>query len=258
MQIVGVLKNKLSDTIIMSGRCLRHAFRSIDTLITVIAMPIIMMLMFVYVFGGAINTGSVDYSNYVVPGIVIFTIVSSVAYTAVRLNMDATTGIFDRFLSMPIAKSSIISGHVLTSVVFSAFSTVMVMLVALLMGFRPKAGIIEWLLVIGILLLFTTAMTWIAVISGLLANSAEGAGVFAYPIMILPFVSSAFAPTASMHGAVRAFAENQPMTPIIDTVRSLLMNKPVGNNALIAVLWCVGILVVSYSASMFIYKRKTA
>lgn len=258
MQIISILKNKLGDTIVMSGRCLRHAFRSIDTLITVIAMPIVMMLLFVYVFGGAINTGSVDYSNYVVPGIVIITIVSSVAYTAVRLNTDATTGIFDRFNSMPVARSSILAGHVLTSVVFSAFSTVLVMLAALLMGFRPNAGIIEWLLVIGILLLFTLAMTWTSVISGLLANSAEGAGVFAYPLIFLPYVSSAFAPTESMHGVVRAFAENQPMTPIIDTIRSLLMNKPAGNNALIAVLWCSGIFIASSIVATQIYKHKTA
>jgi len=167
----------------MSGRVLRHTFRSIDTLITVVAMPVMMMLMFVYVFGGAMNTGSIDYINFVAPGIVLFTIVSGVAYTAFRLNNDITAGIFDRFHSMPISKSSILGGHVLTSVVFNVFSTVLVLLVALLVGFRPEAGIAGWLLAIGIVMLFTLAMTWVSVTFGLLANSGEGAGVFSYLLL---------------------------------------------------------------------------
>lgn len=217
-----------------------------------------MLLLFVYVFGGAMNTGSIDYINFVVPGIVLFTIASGVAYTAVRLNNDVTSGIFKRFNSMPISKSSILGGHVLNSVVFNMFSAILVLLVALLVGFRPEAGLAEWLLVIGILLLFTLAMTWVAVTFGLLANSSEGAGVFAYPMLGLLFISSAFVPTESMSGIVRAFAEYQPMTPLIETVRSLLMNEPVGNNALISVIWCVGILIASYIAAMQIYKHKMA
>jgi ABC-2 type transport system permease protein len=174
------------------------------------------------------------------------------------LNNDVTKGIIERFRSMPVAKSSILGGHVLTSVVFNAFSTVLILLFALLIGFRADAGITGWLLAIGILLLFTLAMTWIAVMFGLLANSAEGAGVFSYLLLGLLFISSGFAPTETMPGIVRLFAENQPMTPIIETVRSLLMNKSVGNNALIAVMWCSGILIASYIAAMQIYKRKRA
>lgn len=258
MKIISGIKRNFSDTAVMSGRVLRHTFRSIDTLITVVAMPIFMMLLFVYVFGGAMKTGSVDYVNYVVPGIILFTIASSVAYTAVRLNSDVTAGIFDRFHSMPIAKSSILGGHVLTSLVFNAISVVLVLLVALLVGFRPQAGIAGWLLAIGILLLFTLAMTWVSVIFGLLAGSAEGAGVFAYPLLILLFISSAFVPAQSMSGIVRTFAEHQPMTPIIESVRSLLMNEPAGNNVWTAVLWCMGILIASYIAAMQIYKHKSA
>jgi len=258
MKIVSRIKRNFSDTAVLSGRVLRHTFRSIDTLITVVVMPIMMMLIFVYVFGGAMNTGSVDYINFVVPGIVLFTIASGVAYTAFRINNDVTAGIFDRFHSMPISKSSILWGHVLTSVVFNAFSTALVLLVALLAGFRPEVGIAGWLLVIGIVLLFTLAMTWVSVTFGLLANSGEGAAVFSYPPLGLLFISSAFAPTGSMPGVVRTFAEHQPMTPIIEAVRALMMNEPVGNNGLITVLWCVGLLIASYIAAMQVYKRKTA
>ena len=258
MKILTGIKRNFSDTAVMSGRVLRHTFRSIDTLITVVAMPIMMMLMFVYVLGGAMNTGSVDYINFIVPGIILLTIASGVAYTAFRINNDVTAGIFDRFYSMPISKSSILGGHVLTSVVFNTFSTVLVLLMALLFGFRPEAGFSGWLLVIGILLLFMLALTWVSVTFGLLANSGEGAVVFSYPLLGLLFISSAFAPTESMPGVVRAFAEHQPMTPIIEAVRALLMNQPVGNNALIAVLWCLGILIAFYFAAMQIYKRKTA
>jgi ABC-2 type transport system permease protein len=170
---------------------------------------------------------------------------------------NITSGIIDRFRSMPIAKSSILTGHVLTSVVFNMFSSVIVMLFALLIGFRLGAGITGWLLVAGILLLFTLALTWLSVVFSLLAKTAEGAVLFSYPILILLFVSSAFSPTDSMHGALRVFAENQPMTLIIDAVRSLLLNESVGSYALTAILWCVGILIVSYIAAMIIYKRKT-
>jgi len=245
MTILSGIGRNFSDTAVLSGRMMRHTFRSIDTLITVVAMPIMMMLLFVYVFGGAMNTGSIDYINFVVPGIILFTIASGVAYTAVRLNNDVTAGI-------------ILGGHVLNSVVFNMFSVLLVLLVALLIGFRPQAGPAEWLLAIGMVLLFTLAMTWVAVTFGLLANSAEGAGVFAYPMLILLFISAAFVPTESMPGIVRVFAEYQPMTPIIEAVRSLLIGEPVGNNALIAVMWCVSILIAAYVAAIQIYKRKTA
>lgn len=252
------MKHYISDTMIMSGRMLRHNFRSIDTIITVVAMPVVMMLMTVYVFGGAMNTGAISYVDFVVPGIILMCIVSSVAYAAFRLNNDVTKGIFERFHSMPITKSSILGGHVLSSVVFSSFSTVLVVLIALLIGFKPQAGVTGWLLAVGILLLFTFAMTWVAVLFGILAGTAEGAGVFSYALMILLFISSGFAPTWSMPGIVRAFAEHQPMTPIIDAVRSLLMREPTGNTVLIAVIWCVGILIAFYIAAMQVYKHRRA
>jgi ABC-2 type transport system permease protein len=250
--------NNISDTQAMVGRRLRHSFRSVDTIITVVAMPVVIMLMFVYVLGGAMNTGSVKYINFILPAIILMTISSGVAYTAVGLNMDITSGFFDRFRAMPIAESSILTGHVVTSVVFSSVSSLVVVVVALIMGFRTSAGIIDVLLIIGIFLLYTIATTWMAVMFGLMAKTAEGAGIFAYPLIFLPFVSSGFAPTKTMPGPVRVFAENQPVTHIINAVRALLAGQSVGNSLWIAGLWCLGLLVAAYFAAMYIYKNKTA
>ncbi len=252
------IKRYFSDTAVMSGRVLRHTFRSMDTLISVIIMPVLIMLMFVYVLGGAMKPGATDYVNYVVPGILMFTILSVVAYTAFRINNDISGGMFDRFHSMPVSKSAVLGGHVVTSVVFSAVSTVAVLIVAFLVGFRPEAGFFGWLGAAGLMLLFSLALTWMSVTFGLLANSAEGASAFAYPVLGLLFISSAFAPTDSMPGVVKAFAEHQPMTPIIEAARALLMNEPAQNSAWVAVLWCVGIWVFFYAASMRAYKRKRA
>ncbi len=251
------IRNSLSDTMVMMERRLRHSFRSVDTIITVVAMPVVLMLMFVYVFGGAMNTGTGHYINYIVPGIILMTISSGVAYTALGVNTDITSGFFDRFRSMPIAESSILTGHVLTSVVFSAVSSFIVFVVALAMGFRTGAGIVGGLSIIGIFLLYTIATTWLAVMFGLLAKTAEGAGIFAYPLIFLPFVSSGFAPTKTMPGPLRVFAENQPVTHIINAVRALLAGQPVGNSAWIAIAWCLVLLVAAYLTSMYIYKNKT-
>ncbi len=258
MTILTKVKNNVSDTMVMTGRVLNYTLRSVDTIITVVAMPVLMMLMFVYVFGGSMNTGSIKYIDYVVSGIILMCILSGIAYTAVRLNNDVTKGIFERFHSMPIAKSAILGGHVLTSVLFNSFSTIVILVFAFVMGFRADAGIAGWLLTAVVLLFFTLAMTWTAVMFGLLASNAEGAGVFSYILLVLLFISSAFAPTQTMPTAVRIFAENQPMTPIIEAVRSLLLGESAGNNAITAILWCLGILIVTYIISIGIYKRKAA
>ena len=247
-----------SDTGVMLGRSVRHVTRSVDTIITVTIMPIAFMLLFVYVFGGAIQTGTDNYVNYLLPGILLIAISSGIAYTSYRLFMDMQRGIFERFHSMPIARSAPLWGHVLTSLVSNAISVVVIILVALIMGFRSSAGILSWLAVAGILALFTLALTWIAAIAGLSAKSVDGAGAFAYPLIFLPFISSAFVPTASMPGPVRAFAENQPVTSIVDAIRSLLAGQPVGNDIWIALAWCLGILVIAYVFAMLVYKRKAA
>jgi ABC-2 type transport system permease protein len=247
-----------SDTRVMFGRTMRHITRSPDTIITTTIMPIAFMLLFVYVFGGAIQTGSKNYVNYLLPGILLITIASGISYTAYRLFLDMQSGIFDRYNSMPIARSSALWGHVLTSVASNAISVVVVVLVALLMGFRSSAGALAWLAVGGILLVFTLALTWIAVLAGLSAKTVDGAAAFAYPLIFLPFISSAFVPTASMPGPVRAFAENQPVTSIVNTIRALFEQQSVGNDIWIALAWCVGVLVIAFVFAMAAYRRKIA
>ncbi|MFF3445025.1 ABC transporter permease [Streptosporangium sp. NPDC002721] len=249
-------KHFLGDTAVLLGRSLRHIARSPDTIITTAIMPIAMMLMFVYVFGGAIDTGSGSYVNYMLPGILLITVASGIAYTAFRLFMDMKGGIFERFQSMPIARSSVLWAHVLTSLVANVISLVVVVLVALLMGFRSAAGLPAWLAVAGILILFTLALTWIAVVPGLSAKTMEGASAFSYPLIFLPFLSSAFVPTATMPGPVRFFAEHQPVTSIVNAIRDLFAQQPVGTDIWIALGWCVGILVVAYFFAMNTYRRK--
>src|SRR5262245_34935515 len=247
-----------SDTAALTDRSLRHITRSIDTIITTVITPVAIMLLFVYVFGGAIETGSDSYLEYMLPGILLITIASGIAYTAVRLSTDMQGGIFERFQSMPIARSGVLWAHVLTSLVANLISIVVVVIVALLMGFRSGAGVTAWLAVGGILLLFTLALTWIAVIPGLTAKTVEGASAFAYPLIFLPFISSAFVPTDSMPGPVRAFADHQPVTSIVDAIRDLFAQQPVSSDIWVALGWCVGILVVAYSFAMLTYRRKIA
>ncbi len=251
-------KNFLGDTAVLLGRSLRHITRSPDTIITTTIMPIAFMLLFVYVFGGAIDTGSDSYVTYLLPGILLITIASSISYTAFRLFLDMQSGIFERFQSMPIARSSVLWAHVLTSLVASLVSVAVVVLVALLMGFRSGAGVLAWLAVAGILVLFTLALTWLAVIAVLSAKTVDGASAFSYPIIFLPFISSAFVLTATMPGPVRAFADNQPVTPIVDAIRDLYSQQPVSTDIWVALAWCLGILVVAYALAMATYHRKIA
>ena len=248
----------LGDTAVLTGRSLRHISRSLDTIITTAITPIAMMLLFVYVLGGAINTGTDSYVTYLLPGILIITIASGIAYTAYRLFLDLTSGIFDRFHSMPIARASVLWAHVITSLVANLISIVVVVLVGLLMGFRSAAGVLGWLAVGGILVLFTLALTWLAVIPGLTAKSVDGASAFSYPLIFLPFISSAFVPTETMPGPVRWFAENQPVTSIVNAIRDLFAGTPVGADLWVALGWCVAILVVAYLFAMAAYRRKLA
>jgi len=246
----------VGDTAVLTGRTMRHVTRSPDTIITTAIMPIAIMLLFVYVFGGAIDSGSVSSVNYMLPGILLITIGSGIAYTAFRLFTDMQGGIFERFQSMPIARPGVLWAHVLTSLTSNAISLALVIGVAFAMGFRTGAGPLAWLAVVGILLLFTLALTWIAVIPGLTAKSIDGASAFSYPLIFLPFISSAFVPTRTMPGPVRAFADNQPVTSIVDTIRALFAGQPVGSGVWTALAWCVGILVVAYAVANVVYRRK--
>jgi len=244
------------DTAVLTGRTLRHVTRSPDTIITTVITPIAIMLLFVYVFGGAINTGSVSYVNYMLPGILLITIASGISYTAFRLFTDIQGGIFERFQSMPTARPGVLWAHVLTSLAANVISLVVVIGVAVAMGFRSGAGPLAWLMVAGILVLFTLALTWLAVIPGLTAKSVDGASAFSYPLIFLPFISSAFVPTATMPGPVRAFAEHQPVTSIVNTIRALFAQQPVGTGIWIALAWCIGILAVAYTAASILYRRR--
>jgi len=247
----------LSDTGTLTGRSLKHILRSPDTIITTAVTPIALMLLFVYVLGGAIHTGSdQSYIDYMLPGILLITIASGIAYTSYRLFLDLQGGIFERFQSMPIARSSVLWAHVLTSLVANIVSVAIVVGVAFAMGFRTGASVGAWLAIAGILILFTLSLTWLAVIAGLSAKTVDGASAFSYPLIFLPFISSAFVPTSSMPGPVAWFAEYQPVTSIVNTVRALFNGTPVGSSIWIALAWMVGILVVAYGFAIAIYKKK--
>ncbi|WP_328989896.1 ABC transporter permease [Kribbella sp. NBC_01245] len=245
----------LRHTVILFGRSMRHIQRSPDTIITVAITPIMLMLLFVYVFGGAINAGTDNYVNYMLPGILLIAIASGVAYTAFRIFTDTQKGIVARLQSMPIARSAVLWGHVLTSMVSNAISLLIIIGVAVAMGFRSSANVASWLGAAGILALFTLALTWLAVIPGLTAKTIDGASAFSYPLIFLPFISSAFVPTDTMPGPVRAFAENQPVTAIVETLRSLLNSQPAGADIWTALAWCIGITVVAYIFAIRVYKR---
>jgi ABC-2 type transport system permease protein len=246
----------VADATALTGRSLRHVTRSLDTIITTAAMPVAIMVLFVYVFGGAISTGSESDVDYMLPGILLITIASGISYTAVRLFVDVKSGMFERFQSMPSARSASLWAHVLTSLVANFTSLGVVVVVALIMGFRTGAGVLAWLAIGGILVLFTLALTWIAVAAGLSASSVDGAGAFAYLFVLLPFISSAFVSTDTMPGPVRAFAENQPVTSIVNTIRDLFAQQPVGADMWEALAWCVGLLVAAYLLSLVVYRRR--
>ncbi|PFZ31529.1 ABC transporter permease [Bacillus wiedmannii] len=245
-----------SKTGVLLGRLMRNIMRSPDTIITVAITPIMMMLLFVYVFGGAIKTGTDNYVNYLLPGILLMAIASGVAYTSVRLFTDVKIGLMARFITMPIKRSSILWAHVLTSLVANVLTIVVVILVALLMGFRSSANMLDWLAVAGILGMFTLALTWLAIIPGLKAKSMEGATAYSYPLIFLPFISSAFVPTETMPKIVRTFAENQPVTSIVNAIRALLYEGTVGNDIWTALAWCVGIMIISYFFASKAFKRQ--
>lgn len=246
----------LQDTAVLTGRLLTRIRRSPDTIVTTAIMPIALLLLFVYVLGGAINTGGGTYINYMLPGILLITVASGIAYTAFRLFQDLQGGIFERFQSMPIGRSAMLWSHVITSLVANVISLVIVVGVALLMGFRSGASVLGWLGVLGMLVLFTLALTWISVIAGLSAKTVDGASAFSYPLIFLPFVSSAFVPTDSMPGPVRWFAEHQPVTALVNAIRSVFEGQPVGSDLWVALGWCVGILVAAYVGAMVIYRRR--
>ncbi len=249
----------LHDTLALTGRLMKHITRSIDTVITTALMPVAFLLLFRFVFGGAV-VGSLpadaNYTNYLIPGIVIMTIGSSVAYTTLRVYNDMSKGITSRLRTMPISRSAVLWAHVLTSLVSILLTLVLVIAIAFAVGFRPEASFGDWLGIAGITVLVTLALTWLAVIPGMTATSAEASGAYAYPLIFLPFLSSAFVPTETMPGPLRWFAENQPFTSVIDTLRNLIEGQPVGNAIWVALAWIVGVGALCYVIAVRTFATK--
>lgn len=244
-----------SDWLAAIRRSLRHIFRNVDSLITGMMLPIVILLLFVVIFGGAINTG-VAYVNYIVPGVILTCVGYGSSTTAMIVNRDMVGGLFERFRTLPMARSSILVGHVVGSLVRNAISAVLVFAVALAIGFRPNADLGEWLLVAGLLALAIVAISWLSVIFGLLAKSADTASAISFVIMFVPYLSSAFVPVNTLPTWLQGFAAHQPVTPIIETLRSLLTGSPMGNSGWLALIWTTGILVVSFLVALLIFVKK--
>jgi len=250
------LANGIGDSVTMIGRCVRLTRRNVETLITSIMLPVTIMAMFVFVFGGAINTGTA-YVNYVVPGIILLCTGFGAASTATAVAEDMKSGMVDRLRSLPIRSSAVVTGHVVASVARNGLSTTVVVVAAVAMGFRPVAGLDGWLVAVGLLALYVLALSWFSAGLGMIARSVEAASALGFFMLFLPYLSSAFVPTETMPGVLRAVSENQPVTPVIETVRGLLMDTPVGNKGWIALAWVIGILVASFGFATWAFRRRT-
>jgi ABC-2 type transport system permease protein len=259
---MSALSYAVSDSATMLRRNLRHAQRYPSMSASVVGMPIIFLLLFVYVFGGTLgaglgraSNGGAGYIDYVVPGIIVMTVASGSISTAVSVCVDMTEGIVARFRTMAISRASLLTGHVAGSMIQTMLSMGVVIGVAVLIGFRPTADPVRWIAAIGVLAMLTLALTWLAVALGLVAKSPEAASSLPLPLVLLPFVGSGFVPTDSMPAGVRWFAENQPFTPIIETLRGLLMGTPIGHSAALAVAWCAGIALAGYLWARAVFNR---
>ncbi|MFE3057070.1 ABC transporter permease [Nocardia sp. NPDC059239] len=249
------LVHSVQDSATMVGRNLRHTLRSPDTMIMTIAVPVTILLMFVYVFGGAMNVGG-SYIDYVVPGILLLCAGFGSGATAVAVATDLHSGIVDRFRAMAVSRSAVLTGHVLESVLRNLLTTGVVVLVAVALGFRPTADPLRWLAVAGMLAGFVLALSWAAAALGLLASNPEAANGFMFIFMFLPYVSSAFVPTHTLPSWLRGFAQHQPVTSIAETVRGLLMDTPVGDSAPTALAWCASIALIGYLGAGALFRRR--
>jgi len=249
----------MKNTSILFMRLMKHISRSPDTILSAILQPIVIMLLFVYVLGGAIKTSlpdGVNYVNFQLPGILVMAIGYNTSYTALRMFADREKGIWGRFNSMPISRSSILWAHVLVSIISSIFSLIIAFTIALIIGLRTSANVFEWLVIVGILTILALALTWVAVIPGLVAKTADGTLFLAFPLIFLSLFSSAFAPTDTMPTVLRLFSDNQPVTLVVRTIRALLNNEPAGNDIRAALAWCAGVTVVAWFFAMKTYRRR--
>lgn len=243
------------DARVMAARALRLSVRNMDALFTALFLPVMLMLLFVYLFGGAIETGT-EYVTYVVPGVILLCAGFGSSLTAVAVTQDMAGGIMDRFRSMDISGAAVLAGHVVASISRNLLSTVLVLSVAFLIGFRPQADALGYLAAVGVLLLFVLAFSWVSAAVGLIARSAEAAGGFTFFVMFMPYPSSAFVPIDTMPTWIHGFAEHQPFTPVIESMRGLLLGTPIGDSAWLAAGWCGGILLVAAAASGFLFRRR--
>jgi ABC-2 type transport system permease protein len=245
----------IADSMTMIGRSIRLGRRNAETLVMSIVLPLMMMALFVYVFGGAIETGTA-YINYVVPGIILLCTGYGAASTAMAVANDMNSGMIDRLRSMPIRSFAVLTGHVTASVARNTMSTTIVVCAAIAMGFRPSASLVEWLAAAGLLLLYVLALSWLAAGLGAMAKSVEAASSMSFFMLFLPYLSSAFVPTETMPSFLQGISEHQPITPVIETVRGLLTGTPIGDKGWIALSWSVGLLIVSFLIATALYRRR--
>lgn len=242
--------------LIFIGRSLRHSLRNVEALIMAIMLPILLMLLFTYVFGGAIDPSG-DYVNYVVPGIILLCAGFGSSSTAVDVATDMTNGIIDRFRTMPIRSVSVVAGHVAASLARNLLATCIVIGVALLVGFRPSAGAWEWIAALGVIVLFILTYTWLFAAIGLVTGSPSAASGYGFALLFLPYLSSAFVPTNTMPSWLQGFANHQPITPVIETIRGLLAGTPIGDNGWWAIGWCAAILLIALVWCAIAFRRKS-
>jgi ABC-2 type transport system permease protein len=240
----------------MTGRSFRLTRRNPEALLTSLMLPVMLMLLFVYLFGGAISTGT-RYVTYVVPGVLLLCASYGASLTAVAVSSDMTGGIIDRLRSMDVGGAAFLAGHVAASVVRNAVSTVVVLGVAVAIGFRPHAGLLGWLGAIGVLAAWVLAVSWLSAVAGLVARTPEAAGGFTFLLMFLPYPSSAFVPIETMPTWLRGFSERQPTTPVIESLRALLLGRPIGDSATLALAWSAGILLLALALSGVVFQRRT-
>ncbi len=248
----------LNDSWVLAKRSIRHVTRNLDQLFSVTLFPIMFFLLFRYVFGGAIETGNISYVNFLVAGIFVQMLAFGANYTTVNLAIDLQRGIVNRFRSLPIARSALLTGHVIADLVRNTISSIIIIGISFVIGFQPIAGPTEWVLVFGLAILFSLAISWISAIMGLLVKSMEAAQWMGFFVIFpLTFVSSAFVPTETMPEALRFFAENQPLTQVIEAIRAWLVGTPIGNSGWLAFAWCIGIIIVAMPIATWLFKRQT-
>ena len=248
--------NVFYDSWVMFKRCLVIALRNPEAIVMATVTPFFLMFLFGTVFKNIVDIGDFNYIDFIIPGIVLQSVAQAAQYQAINVTTDMTKGVMDRFRSMPISKSSVLIGHAGAGVVRNTITTTVIIGTAFILGFRPQGGLVNWLFVVGFLMLIIIAMSFIAVLCGLISRTPEGSSGLMFPLFILPFFSSGFAPTDTMPSGIKWIAEKQPMTPIINTIRALMLDMPTDNDLWIALAWCVGIIIVAFVAAAQVYKRK--